>query len=107
MSRRRIGQGNLSTFQVSWDTRHDLRPRSEATISFTRPINKTVGAPPALYQAFSLQIFANLKLSFPNQRKSKNHGEQQQQAPRRRQGGRESRFCASEAMIAILSSLLV
>jgi hypothetical protein len=40
--------------------------------------------PPALYQAFSLQIFANLKLSFPNQRKPKNHGEQQQQASRRR-----------------------
>jgi hypothetical protein len=63
--------------------------------------------PPVLYQAFSLQIFANLKLSFLNQRKPKNHGEQQQQVPRRRRGGRESRQCASEAMIAIFSSLLV
>jgi hypothetical protein len=63
--------------------------------------------PLALYQAFSLQIFANLKLSFPNQRKPKNHGEQQQQAPRRQRGGRESRQCMLEAMIAILSSLLV
>jgi hypothetical protein len=64
--------------------------------------------PPALYQAFSHQIFANLKLSFPNhRRKPKNHGEQQQQAPRCRRGGRESRQCASEAMIVILSSLLV
>jgi hypothetical protein len=63
--------------------------------------------PLALYQAFSLQIFANLKLSFPNQHKPKNHGEQQQQAPRRRRGGRESRQCVLEAMIVILSSLLV
>jgi hypothetical protein len=40
--------------------------------------------PPALYQAFILQIFANLKLSFPNhQRSPKNHGGQQQQALRR------------------------
>jgi hypothetical protein len=81
-TRRRIGHGNLSTFQVSWDMRHDLKPRPEAMICFTRPINKTVGAP-ALYQAFSPQIFANLKLPFPNQREPKNHGEQQQQAPRR------------------------
>jgi hypothetical protein len=51
--------------------------------------------PPALYQAFSLQILANLKLSFSNlQRSPKNHGGQQQ-APRQ---------CASEAMIAIFSS---
>jgi hypothetical protein len=39
--------------------------------------------PPALYQAFSSQIFANLKSSFSNQRKSQEHGEQQQPAPRR------------------------
>jgi hypothetical protein len=64
--------------------------------------------PQALYQAFSLQILANLKLSFPNlQRIPKNHGGQQQQAPRHRRGGREPRQCASEAMIAIFSSLLV
>jgi hypothetical protein len=64
--------------------------------------------PPALYHAFSLQIFANLKLSFPNhQRSPKNHGGQQQQAPRRRRGGREPRQRASEAMIAMFSSLLV
>jgi hypothetical protein len=61
--------------------------------------------PPALYQAFSLQIFANLKLSFLNhQRNPKNHGGQQQQVPRRQRGGREPRQCASEAMIAIFSS---
>jgi hypothetical protein len=64
--------------------------------------------PPALYQAFSLQIFANLKLSFPNhQRSPKNHGGLQQQAPRRRRGGREPRQRASEAMITIFSSELV
>jgi hypothetical protein len=63
--------------------------------------------PPAFYQAFSLRILANLKLSFPNQRKPKNHGGEQQQAPRRRRGGREPRQCALEAMIAIFSSLLV
>jgi hypothetical protein len=39
--------------------------------------------PPALHQAFSPQIFANLKSSFPNQRKSQKYGEQQQQAQRR------------------------
>jgi hypothetical protein len=71
-------------------------------IYFTRPKNKTVGAP-ALYQALSLQIFANLRLSFPNQRKPKNHGEQQQQAPRRRRGRRESRQCALEVIIVNLS----
>jgi hypothetical protein len=55
--------------------------------------------PPAIYQAFSLQIFANLKLSFPNHQCSpKNNGGQQQQAPRRRRGA------ASEAMIANFSS---
>jgi hypothetical protein len=64
--------------------------------------------PPAFYQAFSLQIFANLKISFPNQQRSpKNHGGEQQQALRRQRGGREPRQCASEAMIAIFSSLLV
>jgi hypothetical protein len=61
--------------------------------------------PPALYQAFSLQIFANIKLSFPNhQRRPKNHGGQQQQVSRRRRGGREPRQRASEAMIVIFSS---
>jgi hypothetical protein len=78
--------------------RHDPRPRSEATICFIKPINKTVGALSS-YQAFSLQISAILGLSFPNQRKPKNHGEQQQQAPRRRRGRRESRQCAPEAII--------
>jgi hypothetical protein len=39
--------------------------------------------PPALYQAFSSQIFANLKSSFSNQRKSEKHGEKQQPVPRR------------------------
>jgi hypothetical protein len=64
--------------------------------------------PPSLYQAFSLQIFANLKLSFPNhQRSPKNHGGEQQQASHRQRGGKEPRQCASEAMIAIFSSLLV
>jgi hypothetical protein len=55
--------------------------------------------PPAFHQAFSPQIFANLKSSFPNQRKSQKHGEQQQQASCRRRGGRESRQRASEAII--------
>jgi hypothetical protein len=77
-TRWRIAQGNLSTFQISWDMRHDLKPRPEATICFTRPINKTVGAP-ALYQAFSLQIFTNIKPFFPiaNSAPITNGGEQQ------------------------------
>jgi hypothetical protein len=64
--------------------------------------------PPALYQAFSLQIFANLKLFFSiTSAAPRTNGGEQQQAPRRRQGGREPRQFASEAKIAIFSSLLV
>jgi hypothetical protein len=64
--------------------------------------------PLALYQAFSLKIFANLKLFFPiTSAAPKTNGGEQQQAPRRRRGGREPRQFASEEMIAILSSLLV
>jgi hypothetical protein len=38
--------------------------------------------PSALYQAFSLQIFTNLKLSFSNQRKPENHGGEQLLTPK-------------------------
>jgi hypothetical protein len=63
--------------------------------------------PPALYQAFSLQIFANLKPFFPIAILApKTNGGEQQQASRRRRGRRESRQFASEAMIAIFSSLI-
>jgi hypothetical protein len=64
--------------------------------------------PPALYQAFSLQIFTNLKLFFPiTSAAPRTNGEEQQQAPRRRRGGREPRQFVSEAMIAIFSLLFV
>jgi hypothetical protein len=105
-TRRRIAQGNLSTFHVSWDMRHDLKPRPEATICFTKPINETVGAP-ALYQAFSLQIFTNLNLFFPIANLApKTNGGEQQQASRRQQGRWEPCQFESEAMIAIFSLLL-
>jgi hypothetical protein len=58
-TRRRAGQGNLSTFRFSWDMRHDPKPRLEATIHLTRPINATVGAPsspPGLLALESLPI---------------------------------------------------
>jgi hypothetical protein len=62
---------------------------------------------PTLYQAFSLQIFTNLKLFFPIANlASETNGGGQQQASRRRRGRREQRQFASEAMIAIFSSLL-
>jgi hypothetical protein len=64
--------------------------------------------PPPLYQAFNLQIFTNLKLFFPIASAApKTNGREQQQASRHRRGGREPRQFASEAMIAIFSSLLV
>jgi hypothetical protein len=64
--------------------------------------------PPALYQAFNFQIFANLKLFFPiSSAAPKTNGGEQQQASRRQRGGREPRQFTSEAMIAIFSSLLV
>jgi hypothetical protein len=64
--------------------------------------------PPALYQSFNLQIFTNLKLFFPiTSAAPKTNGWEQQQASRRRRGKREPRQFASEAIIAIFSSLLV
>jgi hypothetical protein len=63
--------------------------------------------PPALYQAFSLKIFTNLKLFFPIASAApKTNGGEQQQASRRRRSRREPRQFASKAMIAIFSSSL-
>jgi hypothetical protein len=64
--------------------------------------------PPTLYQAFNIQIFANLKLFFPiTSAAPKTNGGEQQHASRRRRGGREPRQFTSEAMITIFSSLLI
>jgi hypothetical protein len=63
--------------------------------------------PLALYQAFSLQIFTNLKLFFPiTSAAPKTNGGEQQQASRHRRGRRKPRQFAPEAMITIFSSLL-
>jgi hypothetical protein len=63
--------------------------------------------PPALYQAFSLQIFTNLNLFFPIANLApKTNGGEQQQASRRQQGRWEPCQFESEAMIAIFSLLL-
>jgi hypothetical protein len=63
--------------------------------------------PLALYQAFSLQIFTNLKLSFPiTSAAPKTNGGEQQQTSRRQRGRKEPRQFAAEAMIVIFSSLL-
>jgi hypothetical protein len=60
--------------------------------------------PQAFYQAFSHQIFSNLKPFFPIANlASKTNGGEQQQASRRRRSRREPRQFASEAMIATFS----
>jgi hypothetical protein len=48
-------------------------------------------------------MFTNLKSSFPQSAQIQKHGEQQQQAPRCRRGGGESRQCASEAIVVSFS----
>jgi hypothetical protein len=96
-TRRRIGQGNLSTFQVSWDMRHDLKPRPEATIDFARPINENRRCPQLFTKPLALKSSPTSNLLFPinanprslassnNRRRATDEAEGSRASARRRQ----------------------
>jgi hypothetical protein len=105
-TRRRAGQGNLSTFRSSWDMRHDPQPRLEATIHLARPINVTIGAPSSPSGPLALESLPILALlqtvHIPN-----HNGAPPQPPPRLRRGRGEQRQCAPAVMIVDLSSLIL